>query len=541
MIYEILSNYVTGYGGKHFIKGDKIQDKFFLKGSIELLENRGSIKNCDGSTPNLNGGRNQPMAIRNGDKGKVIVSSNNVEFGYELISSLPYAYKLHLEGRLQETISAVDTECLYYFSPKHSIDQKIRGWNNMIAAKNIPNIGIHQPSLDWSNFVPPPFKEQYKNDRFVFDKPIICICNRINVEWGKGVINFFDRDCLEKMFKSLHKKYQIIYFNIDGKPEFYDGAVPVNIKEKTLVKKYGIHIQDLHKKNSDLTFNELQLMVMANCSAFITMNGGYSILASYFGGTNIIYSKECREITSKVNSFYRWYQKFGGSRIVHVDNYKDLHIMVDTILVEKKPLVNVIVRSHNRPINFRKTYLSIKNQTYKNINIIAGADNEETEKYLIPYKCRQIKYEKNRHVPPPKPGYGNYFPHNYYTNILKDEVNDGWFTGLDDDDMYMDQEAIETIVSHINSENDLLLWRVDFDGVLIPSDKNFGKPPVMKDISGIGYMCHIKHLGGEIFTPYRRADFRLISKLYEKLNPVWIDLPLTGPQNGKCNHGLAIV
>ena len=45
------------------------------------------------------------------------------------------------------------------------------------------------------------------------------------------------------------------------------------------------------------------LKVFANCSHYITMNGGYSILSSLFQGTNIIYSKpgkpEAKEIKGR--------------------------------------------------------------------------------------------------------------------------------------------------------------------------------------------------------------------------------------------------
>jgi len=50
---------------------------------------------------------------------KTIVNSNCPEFGYELLSSVPYAYNLFLKGDLKETISGFDTSCLYFFSPKH--------------------------------------------------------------------------------------------------------------------------------------------------------------------------------------------------------------------------------------------------------------------------------------------------------------------------------------------------------------------------------------------------------------------------------------
>ncbi len=469
------------------------------------------------------------------------VKSENVEFGYELISALPYAYSLYEKGLLKETESGADTSCLYYFSPKHKENKNKRGWHNMRNAANLPNISIHKPSLDFKNFSPPPLKEQYKNDRFIFDKPIVCICNRINVEWGREVINYFDIPTLEKLFTDLKEKYHIVYFNIEGRPEHYDGVKPVNIGDYELCKKHCItNIHELLKENKDLSFNELQLMVMANAEYFITMNGGYSILCSYFGGTNVIYSKECKELKPTVNSFYRWYHKFGGSRIIHVDNYAELHKQVDCHLIKKLPTVNILIRTHNRPNYFSDCYKSIVRQTYPNINIITGYYSESADKYLIPYKVRPLKYDEFTGEIPLKEdsvNYGAPFGHNSYMNNFKSEIKDGYVIWLDDDDAFNDNTAVAQIVSKIKSENDLVLWRTKVGDRLIPSAKNFRSKPVVRDIAGTTFCCHSKHFNQHNFEPYRRADFRLISELYKKLTPKYIDKILTIPQNGRCNMG----
>ena len=43
---------------------------------------------------------------------KIIVNSHCVEFGYELIAVLPYAYYLFMDDRLEQTISGKDTKHL---------------------------------------------------------------------------------------------------------------------------------------------------------------------------------------------------------------------------------------------------------------------------------------------------------------------------------------------------------------------------------------------------------------------------------------------
>lgn len=467
-----------------------------------------------------------------------VVDACNVEFGYELIFALPYAYCLHEKGLLKGTISAVDTECLYFFSPDHQINNEPRSWDNMQKASGIPNISIHRPSLNWNKFSPPPLKERYKNKRFVYDKPILCICNRVNVEWGKGVINYFDLPTLEKLFTSLKKHYQIIYFNIEGRKEFYDGVDPVSIGDFDLARKHGaIVIHDLQKENSDLSFNTLQLMVMANSQAFITMNGGYSILASYMGGANIIYSAECKELNPQVNSFYRWYHRFGGSRIIHANTYEDLHKNVDIHFVKKPPVVNIIVRTSNRPNYFESCMRSIQEQTYPNIRVWVG--HGESDRYVIPYKVTpvQVVEEKINRPTGRKEDYGTVAPYNNYLNQIKAGIKEGFVMVLDDDDCFSSKTAVKEIVTKLKN-NDLAIWRVRFDDKIVPEDSLFkNKGIVRKNISMIGFMCSAETLVDYKFEPYRWADFRVIKHLSRQTKAVWIDKVYTEAQTGACNGG----
>ena len=132
----------------------------------------------------------------------MIVDSHNIEFGYELISVLPHAYSLHLQGKLTGTRSGNDTDCLYYFSPKHTINKELRDWHNTPKV-NAPNIDIHKNYLVKEDWTPPPLKEKYQNDRFKFDKELVIICNRHNKEWNAEPINIFNEETLAELFDLL--------------------------------------------------------------------------------------------------------------------------------------------------------------------------------------------------------------------------------------------------------------------------------------------------------------------------------------------------
>lgn len=448
------------------------------------------------------------------------VNSNCPEFGYELLSAVPYAYNLHLKGELKDTVSGFDTSCLYFFSPNHVETGCKRSWDNMkkLWNQNFPNIYIHRKDLDWDLFTPPPLKEFYKSSKIEFEKETVVIFNRYNYEWGRPPINYLDLPTLEKLFSMLEDKYQVVYINIKGHKKYYDGVDPLELGDEEVLKKHPkvISINDLINKYPDLTYNEIQVRVFANCEKYISSNGGQLILSAYFGGENIIFSKECRELNPEVNSFYRWYHKLGGGVFQHVNNYNDLIELVKLKWVDDKPLFNILIRTSGRPNYFKECLESIYKQKYKNWNLIIGIDDTESEKYTQSAKGRTIFYDYSSVKNEKKTKsdeYGIFFKYNLYLNDLQNQVTKGYIIYLDDDDALNDENSLYDLSNVIENEDQFIMWRVNFPNRLVPSDENFGKKPVMKDVSGIGFAFHNKYKID--WEPYKRGDYRIAKKLHE--------------------------
>ncbi len=466
----------------------------------------------------------------------MIIDSKNIEFGYELISVIPYAY--YHRDQLKLTVSGNDTESLYFFSPKHKINTKERKFE-YISEVECPNRSIHKPYLDKTEFEIPPYKEHFANDEFKYDKEIIVICNRANIEWGYKMINYFNVDTLKSLFELLQDKYQVIYINVEGRKELYDSITPVPIGDFELLKKYPkvINFHDLVKDS----WNETQLKIFANCEKFITMNGGHSILASYFGGENIIMSKygkiQTRELDKGINSFYTFYHEFSGSRTVHVENEKELIKRVKLQWINNNPIVNILVRTSGRPEFFASCIESIEKQTYKNVNIFVSIDNKN-DKYTTNERVYPVRVKKIR-VIGTKSGksYGSKFPANLYFNELHKHVKSGLILYLDDDDKLTDRTALRKIVNEYKKGNNLIYWKVKIGNNIVPSDKNFGFNPVCCDISGIGFAFDQKYKLK--WEPYKRGDFRIAKKLHINIsNKTYINEILTETQGEGNGFGL---
>jgi glycosyltransferase involved in cell wall biosynthesis len=472
---------------------------------------------------------------------KININSYNCEFGYELISVLPFAYWLHTKGLLNSTCSGNDTSSLYYFSKNHTINHELRDYKNCYSVynDNIPNAFIHVDYLDFSKFKIPPYKEIFANSELKWEKPTLCICNRYNREWNHEPINYFDLECLKHLFETLQDKYQIVYFATSIPEELQDHAHSIDLGDYEFAKQYPkvIIFQDLVKDS----WNETMLKVFANCEKFITMNGGYTILASFFGGQNIIYSKmgkvESREL--KNGSFWRWYPEFANSQIIYVDSYDELY---KNLVKFEIPTVNILIRTHHRPNYFADCIKSIKNQTYQNINVILGVedDDKETINYAYKYPYRVVHYPKIASPPAPTGAeYGVDFPYNQYLNILTQKCPTGYIMHLDDDDMFTSNTAIEEMV-HAIKNHDLLYWKVDCKVRIVPNDEHWeqmtkGMPPTVCDVSSIGFAYSTKFKNIVDWGYWKRGDFRVANTLHQHCKSICLNKVLTAVQDKQ--HG----
>jgi len=457
----------------------------------------------------------------------MIVDSYNIEFGYELLSAVPYAYEKYLKGELDGTRSGKGSEALYYFSPKHEINPAQRSFFNTKTARDngLPYTFIHQPEHCAKTF--PPYKEQYANEEFVWDKPTLCICNRYNIEWGYKPINFFDLEILDWMFSHLKDKYEIIYFPVSIPTDFYDNESPLPLRDIPLARKHGIKVFTDFKGD----WNPNMMKVFSNCEHYITMNGGYSIMASLFSGTNIIYSVEGLVETKelKQNAFFRWYPNLNNVRTLHVPTHEELIKKITSLYIKEEPCLNILIRTF-RPNYLKKCMDSISKQDYENINVVLICDCNPAFTREYKARCIQVKTVSQSKIQK-SDEYGKFFPYNLYLDEAQKKVN-GYILVLDDDD-YLKTGAIKKIMSNVKRDT-LLLWKVDFNMYgLIP--RELGKITI-RDVDSCGFCYHSDHIEHTDWSEWKMADFRTAKKLSQHIKVKWLNEVLTGLQD-VAGHG----
>jgi len=248
------------------------------------------------------------------------------EFQQELCFVLPFTYWHHLNGTLKKTVSSKSTKEFYFFSGDHEEVYEKRIWQYNRKNFEFPNM-THCVSFSYSKWARVPLKKHYSNTIFCFEKPILVIANKYNIEWDNKPLNFLDIPVLERIIEMYKDKYQIIYNRPLSEQIIADNSDILDLKEFYWLKeKYPtvLLMQDLFTQHhlSVHNFNHLQMLVYANCSHFVSVHGGAATLASYFGGTNIIFSKSGMEHI--FHEFATIFPALSGARILHAQTTAEL-------------------------------------------------------------------------------------------------------------------------------------------------------------------------------------------------------------------------
>lgn len=208
------------------------------------------------------------------------------------------------------------------------------------------------------------------------------------------------------------------------------------------------------------------------------------------------------------------------------------------------PLINILSRTSNRPKAFSVFLESLLTQTYDEVRLIISTDDDKSYKYcrkkipsFFPAQIiRLSRTERNPNKTLRLNGYNVQFlyhaPYNLYENELGKEVEQGFMMHLDDDDKFTRPDSLQIIGSSITSPDDLIMWKVNVQGRIIPEPDHFGIKPTPTHISGIGFAYHSKYKEYAYWDEFSCCDFRVISRLWNIIpNKIYIDSVLTQTQS----------
>ncbi|RNI27580.1 hypothetical protein EFA69_15770 [Rufibacter immobilis] len=252
-------------------------------------------------------------------KEKYKVTDFQGEFDQELRYVIPFAYWHFLNGTLLKTISCKNTRELYFFSHNHEERYQVRDWR-VPTRYEFPNME-HSASFSYSKWRRVPYKQHFSNSIFVFEKPILIIANKYNMEWDNPPLNFLSIIDLDNIISTYGQKYQIIYNRPLPSHIVTDNSEILDLQEHAWLKQTHsevILVDDLYEtyRAKVNNFNHLQLLLYANCDRFISMHGGTAALASCFEGINVILSKGHSK-EKELGEFATIFPALSGAKILH--------------------------------------------------------------------------------------------------------------------------------------------------------------------------------------------------------------------------------
>lgn len=224
-----------------------------------------------------------------------IATRFNGEFGYELGMIIPYANWLAEQGLLSKTVSAPDSAPLYFFSPDHTETQTRRrsGPGTLPLPRGIGQREIHVPKPPEDRWSPPNYWKRYKPKASWFDKPLLIVLNKYNVQWNLATpVNYLSLRTLDDLFSVFKRFYQIVYARSAGIETALDHREQLAFGDFELIRKRHPEVLTLQSLTDRCggSWNLTQLQLYSQCSRFISVQGGCSILACCFGGTTLGYT-----------------------------------------------------------------------------------------------------------------------------------------------------------------------------------------------------------------------------------------------------------
>ena len=172
-------------------------------------------------------------------------------------------------------------------------------------------------------------------------------------------------------------------------------------------------------------------------------------------------------------------------------------------------MINILVRTSNRPYEFNKCINSILTQTYKQFKIICCYDDIRSKEYTSKITDRRLV----SYFIDSKSCY--HYKYNLYCNFLLKRVTNGWIMFLDDDDMLSDNNALQTIMNYTNNINNLIFWKVLIkDKIIYPKNLtniNIG------EIANSGFCFHSSFKNYSNWECRRASDYLFIKTLQSKI------------------------
>ena len=125
----------------------------------------------------------------------------------------------------------------------------------------------------------------------------------------------------------LTPHFRVVYVHYEGKA-FADDQPYEALGDKPMVRREFPDvtlIEDLTSAlEGDFDYNLLLYGLASQCAHFVSVQGGTSIIASMFGGTNLVFASKGGEVEQVPSEYTKWYGRLGGAKVRHTNDRGEL-------------------------------------------------------------------------------------------------------------------------------------------------------------------------------------------------------------------------
>lgn len=189
-------------------------------------------------------------------------------------------------------------------------------------------------------------------------------------------------------------------------------------------------------------------------------------------------------------------------------------------------LINILIRTSNRPELFARCYESVRHQTYSNIRVIVSFDSCKTN--YLPDGIEAVAVCKSADRP---------FFYDLYCNELKEHGKEGWFLFLDDDDFLHSPTVLQQLAQHFDGDHGAIICQFLRNGMPKPS-RSYIKGKVVRDghIGLPSLILKAEHADKLYLDGYKSGDYRAILKITQEIKTKFIELVVV--ETDRRSHGL---
>lgn len=183
----------------------------------------------------------------------------------------------------------------------------------------------------------------------------------------------------------------------------------------------------------------------------------------------------------------------------------------------EQQLINILIRTSQRPALFARCLQSISAQTYPRYRIIVAYDRPEALAY-IPAELTKLYVQADKSLP---------FFYDRYCNQLRTLVTEGWFCFLDDDDILTRPTILEELAQHFTDPHEALICQFLRNGIEKPRTPYIRRRIIEEGKIGLPCLVlHSKHKHLSELDGQKSGDYRYIKAVTDQLPTKFIELPL---------------